>query len=187
MKMKKSYIIIIAILLIIIQAIVLLFIGQLWICECKYIKFWEGDISSSGSSQHIADWYTFSHIIHGLVFYGILWLIFPKMPIHYRFLLALGMEVSWEIFENTPLVINAYRQQALAQGYIGDSILNSVFDTLFTLLGFGFAMLMPVWTSFVFVIAIEVFVAYSIHDNLTLNIINFIYQFEFIRLWQTGG
>ena len=109
------------------------------------------------------------------------------MPIHYRFLLALGMEVSWEIFENTPLVINAYRQQALAQGYIGDSILNSVFDTLFTLLGFGFAMLMPVWTSFVFVIAIEVFVAYSIHDNLTLNIINFIYQFEFIRLWQTGG
>jgi len=184
--MKRSYIIIL-ISLIFLQVIVLLFLGQPWICECKYIKFWEGDISSSGSSQHIADWYTFSHIIHGLVFYGILWFLFPKMPVKYRFLFALGIEVSWELFENTPFIINAYRQQALAQGYIGDSILNSVFDTLFTLLGFGFAMLMPVWTSFVFVIAIEVFVAYSIHDNLTLNIINFIYQFEFIRLWQTGG
>lgn len=178
---------IIAIIIILLQGIVLFFLSQPLICECGYIKFWEGIVLSPGNSQHITDWYSFSHIIHGLIFYAILWILFPKMPLKYRFLIALSIEASWEIFENTPWIINLYRQQALAQGYIGDSILNSISDTLFMVLGFIIARFAPLWTSIIVIIALEVFVAYSIHDNLTLNILNFIHQFEFIRRWQSGG
>lgn len=175
-----------AITILLLQGIILFLLGQPAICECGYIKLWEGVVLSSGNSQHIVDWYSFSHIIHGLAFYAILWILFPKMPLKYRFLVALSIEAGWEIFENTPWIINLYRQQALSQGYIGDSILNSIFDTLFMVLGFIMARISPLWASIMIIVALEVWVGYSIHDNLTLNILNFIHQFEFIRQWQMG-
>lgn len=187
--MKKSFIFVIvaAAGIIFLQGIALFFMGQPPICECGYVKFWEGVVLSPGNSQHLVDWYSFSHIIHGFVFYALLWFLFPKMPLGYRFLLAVGIESAWEVIENTPWVINAYREQALAQGYTGDSIINSVFDTLFTVLGFWFALFLPVWVTVVFALALEGWVLYSIHDNLFLNVLNFIYQFEFIARWQAGG
>ena len=186
-NLRKVHVIVsIAIMLILLQGVMLFLLGQPVICECGYIKIWEGVVLSPGNSQHIADWCSFSHIIHGLVFYVILWILFPNMPVRYRFLLALGIEAGWEVIENTPWIINIYRQQALAQGYIGDSILNSIFDTLFAVLGFGFARFMPLWTSITIIVALEVWVGYFIHDNLTLNILNFIHQFEFIQRWQAS-
>lgn len=104
-----------------------------------------------------------------------------------RLLLATGVEVGWELVENTPWVINAYREQALAQGYNGDSVLNSVFDTLFMVLGFGMARILPAWVTVAVALALEGWVLYSIRDNLTLNILNFLYQFDFIARWQSGG
>lgn len=164
----------------------LFFLGQPWIAESGIIKLWEGDVLSSGMSQHLFDWYTFSHIIHGFIFYGVLKLLFPKMHVLTRLLIAMGIEVGWEIAENTPYVINAYREQALAQGYTGDSIINSFFDLLSMIFGFFFALRMPVWLTVFMAVLFEFAVGAVIRDNLTLNILNFIYQFDFIHNWQSG-
>lgn len=172
--------------LLFLQGAVLLLLGQPAICTCGYVKLWEGMVLSSGMSQHIFDWYTFSHIIHGFVFYFLLWHFFPKMPFTHRLLLSLGIEITWEIAENTPWVINAYRQQALAQGYTGDSIINSLFDSLSMLFGFLLAWKVPAKITVCVAVFLEFWVGYVIHDNLTINILNFIYPLEFIRRWQAG-
>ncbi len=169
------------------QALVFYFLGQPFTCECGYIKFWESNVLSPGMSQQLFDWYTFSHIIHGFIFYGILKLIFPHLPASSRFLFAMGLEIGWEIIENTPWVIKAYRAQALAQGYNGDSIINSLFDTLSMMTGFFLARRLPVWVILLLAVLFEVFVGYCIRDGLFLNILNFIHQFDFIHTWQSGG
>src|SRR3989344_7022491 len=176
-----------ALALVVLQVFVLYILGQPSICECDYIKVWEGVVLSSGNSQHLTDWYTFSHIIHGFLFYLCLWYFFPRMPLGLRFLLAVGIEVSWEIIENTPMVIEHYREQALAQGYTGDSILNSVMDTVAMIAGFLMAWRWPVWAVILLAIGMEIFVGYAIRDNLILNVAGFFHQFEFISEWQTGS
>lgn len=158
--------------------------GQPAICVCDHVKLWEGDINSAGMSQHLSDWYSFSHIIHGFLFYLALWLLFPHLSIWQRFLIAMGLEIGWEIAENTPMVIEAYRQQALARGYVGDSIINSFADVLMMMLGFILAWRAPVWLIVVLALAMEIGVAYFIHDNLALNILGFVHQFDFITQWQ---
>lgn len=187
MLFLKRVWIFLAIGLVAIQALILFVLGQPAICECGYVKVWEGVVLSSGNSQHLTDWYTFSHIIHGFLFYAGLWFFFPRMPTVARLFLAVGIEVGWEVIENTPMVIEHYRQQALAQGYVGDSILNSVMDTLAMVLGFFLAWRWPVWVIVVLAIGMEAFVAYAIRDNLLLNIIGFVYPLEFINTWQSGG
>lgn len=172
--------------LIALQALVLYLLGQPVICECGVIKLWVENALSSDMSQHLFDWYTFSHIIHGFIFYAVLKVCFPRMSTGVRLLLSMGIEIGWEIAENTPWVINAYREQALAQGYVGDSIINSVFDTLAMMFGFVFARRMPIAVTIGLAILFEVAVALVIRDNLTLNILNFIYPFDFINEWQIG-
>jgi hypothetical protein len=168
-----------------IQIATLTFLGQPFLCSCG-LKFWEGVVLSIGNSQQITDWYTFSHIIHGFIFYLFFWFLFPQMPVRYRLLLALGLEIGWEILENTPWIINQYREQALAQGYMGDSIINSVSDSFAMIIGFVLAWKLPVRVTVALAIFMEVFTGYFIRDNLTLNILNFIYQFEFIENWQNN-
>ena len=177
----------IAVALVSLQALVLFLFGQPPIAADGHIKLWEGVVLSPGNSQHITDWYTFSHIIHGLLFYGLAWLVFRRQPVGVRFLLCVGLEMGWEMLENTPMVINHYRQQALAQGYMGDSIVNSVSDNVSMMLGFLVAWRLPVWAVVALGVGLEVFVAWSIRDNLTLNIINLIHVFDGIAAWQAGG
>lgn len=169
------------------QVLVLYMLGQPVICECGYVKVWEGVVASVGNSQHLFDWYTFSHIIHGIIFYAVLWKCFPRVPRHWLLVMALGAEVAWEILENTPMVIEHYRNQALAQGYVGDSILNSLSDTLAMVGGFLLAWRLPLWASVALVLVLELFVGYQIRDGLLLNIVNLAYPFEIIERWQTGG
>lgn len=169
-----------------VQAYVLYLFGQPATCTCGYVKFWEGVVQSSGNSQHLTDWYTFSHIIHGFIFYLVLRWSFPQLKVWQRLLLAMGIEVAWEILENTPMVIQHYREQALAQGYVGDSIINSVSDTLAMVVGFFMALRLPLWLVVVIALTLEVFTAYMIRDNLTLNIVNLIYVFPPIASWQAG-
>lgn len=168
------------------QALVLYLFGQPAICVCGYVKLWEGVVQSAGNSQHLTDWYTFSHIIHGFLFYLALWWLFPRMSVGKRLLLAMGVEIAWELTENTPMVIQHYRVQALAQGYTGDSIINSVSDTLAMVLGFFMALKMPAWLIVVIGLGLELFVVYMIRDNLTLNIINLIHIFPAVATWQAG-
>ncbi len=170
-----------------VQAGVLWLFGQPAICTCGYVKVWEGVVLSSGNSQHLTDWYTFSHIIHGFLFYLLLWLVFPKMPFWKRLLITAGIEIAWELIENTPMVIDHYRQQALAQGYTGDSIINSVFDTLAMIGGFVLARKWPVWSIVVIGVGLELFTGFMIRDGLALNVLNLIHVFPAVSRWQAGG
>lgn len=168
-----------------IQAVVLLSMGRPPICTCGTVKLWEGEVLSAEMSQHLFDWYTFSHIVHGFLFYLLLRLVFPKLSLWPRLLVAVGIEAAWEIAENTPWVIEAYRRQALAQGYVGDSVINSVSDTLSMMTGFALARTIPIWTSVFAALFLEACTAYAIHDNMTLNVLNFIHPFDFITRWQS--
>jgi hypothetical protein len=174
--------------LIVLQALVLLAMGQPPICECGYAKLWHGIVSNPENSQHLTDWYTPSHIIHGFGFYFILWWITrnSSTPIGLKLVLAVAFEVSWELLENTPLIIDRYRQSGLAQGYAGDSVINSVFDTLSMVLGFALARVLPVWTIIALAAAMEAVTGYMIRDNLLLNIVQLIYPTAFISNWQLG-
>lgn len=168
------------------QVGILLLFGQPPICTCGYIKFWEGVVRSAGNSQHLSDWYTFSHIIHGFVFYWFVRYAFPQWSVMQRLVLALSIEVGWEIAENTPYVINLYRQQALSLGYVGDSVINSVSDSISMIFGYILAWRLPVWSVVILTLAMELVVAYFIHDNLMLNVLNFIYQFDAVQQWQSA-
>jgi hypothetical protein len=169
------------------QAVILLAMGLPLICACGSIDLWHGNPSGPETSQHLTDWYTYTHGIHGFGFYLLLWLILPKTSFALRLALAIGLEAGWEIVENTPFVMDRYRQAALARGYMGDSVVNSVFDTLATIIGFVFARVAPLWASIAMVILIELILGYMIRDGLTLNVIQLIYPSETISTWQTGG
>jgi hypothetical protein len=173
--------------LLLVLAVALLVMGRVPYCECGYVKLWHGVAMSSENSQHIADWYTFSHLIHGFLFYLALWLLRPRWSLGLRLMLAMALEVSWEIFENTDFVINRYREATIALDYYGDSIINSVADVLACVLGFVLAARLPVWAIVALAIGMEVGVGYAIRDNLTLNILMLIYPFETIKNWQIGA
>jgi hypothetical protein len=168
----------------VLQALVLHFLGRVWICTCGTVRLWVGDIHSSELSQQVFDWYTPSHVIHGVIFYAVLHLLLPRTPVLTRLAIAVGAEVAWEIAENSPWVIEAYRKQALAAGYTGDSILNSVLDTVAMMTGFALARLLPWQATLALAVAAEVAVGALVHDNLTLNILNFIHRFPAIEAWQ---
>lgn len=176
-----------ALALVAMQALVLYSFGQPPICACGTVKLWEGSVLSSGNSQHLSDWYSFSHIIHGFIFYALLAYFTPKIPVRVRILIAFGVEIAWEIIENTPTIIQHYREQALAQGYTGDSIINSVSDTLMMAFGFLLTRKFPWYVILGLAIVLEGFTLYMIRDNLVLNLVNLVHAFPSIAAWQASG
>lgn len=172
--------------ILVVQAATLTLLKHPLICTCGHVSLWYPNPSGPETSQQISDWYTISHVLHGFGFYALLWFLFPRMPLGWRLAVAVGLEAGWELIENTPFVIDRYRQSALAQGYVGDSVLNSVCDTLAAIGGFFLARRLPVSASVAFVIATELFSAYMIRDNLTLNIIQLVRPNETISRWQMG-
>lgn len=187
--------------LMIASALLLLWMGRPAICTCGYVKLWEGGVNTPGNSQHIADWYTPSHIIHGAIFYWLTHLLLrwkqsgPRpigiiphgdLALGARLALAAALELGWELLENSPAVIDRYRQETAAIGYTGDSVLNSMADCGWMLFGFFVAWRLPWQLTLALAIAFELLTLVVIRDNLTLNVLMLVWPIEAIRHWQAA-
>jgi Protein of unknown function (DUF2585) len=175
-----------ALAIVLVAAAAELAMGRHPICTCGAIDLWVGARDSPKTSQMLADWYSLSHIVHGLLFYAALWLLLRRWPVERRFLAALLVEAAWEVIENTPMVIDRYRETTAALGYSGDSVVNSVSDMLMMGVGFLAARKLPVRVSVVVLIVLELVPLFVIRDNLALNIINLVAPNAAIAAWQAG-
>jgi hypothetical protein len=150
------------------------------------VQLWYDDPWGPEGSQHILDWYSPSHLLHGILFYGALWVVARRMPLGWRFLLAVGVECAWEIVENSDAVIERYRTVTASKEYLGDSVLNSVVDVLCMAAGFWLARAAPVWASVLAVLGFEALTVWLIRDGLALNVLMLLWPVEAVREWQAG-
>jgi hypothetical protein len=175
-----------ALIIVVAAAAIELAMGRHPICTCGSIDLWVGSRDSPKTSQMLVDWYSLSHIVHGLLFYAVLRLIARRWPIRWRFLAAMLVEAGWEVIENTPLIIDRYRATTAALGYSGDSVLNSISDITMMALGFFAARKLPVWGSVVMLVALEIIPLFAIRDNLTLNVWALLAPSDAVQTWQAG-
>jgi hypothetical protein len=167
-------------------AAILLAMGRPPICTCGTVALWEPSALSPRTSQMLADWYSPSHLVHGFLFYAALWGVARHRPVEHRFLVALLVEVAWEITENTPLIIDRYREATAAVGYTGDSVINTMSDIAMMAIGFFAARKAPLWASIAIVVILELVPLLVIRDNLTLNVWMLLAPNDSIRAWQGG-
>ena len=178
---------VIAVLIICVAAAAELAMGRHPICTCGTIDLWVGARDSPKTSQMLSDWYSLSHIVHGLLFYAALWLVARRWPVEWRFLTALLIESCWEVTENTPWIIDRYRATTAALGYSGDSVINSISDIVMMALGFLLARKLPVWAAVLLLIVLEVTPLFAIRDNLALNVWSLIAPSKALQAWQAGA
>jgi len=170
------------------SAAVLAAMGHPLICTCGYVKLWHSGRADQETSQHLTDWYTYSHVLHGIIFYWVTGLVAQgRLSVAARLVIATLVEASWEIVENTPLIINRYRTATIAHDYFGDSIINSTADIATMIIGFLVAARLPAWVTVALLIGVEVALLVLIRDNLTLNIIMLIHPFDWVKAWQAAG
>jgi hypothetical protein len=180
----------IAVCMIVLQGVLLFVMGQPMTCPCGHVALWTGVINGPENSQQLSDWYTLSHIVHGVLFFWVLSLITKytrfKFTLLQRFLIALGIEIGWELFENSDFIINRYRSATIAFDYYGDSIVNSISDSI--AMSVGFLLATKIRTSLIVaaIIFMELLAAYVVRDNLTLNIVMLLYPIEAIQVWQSS-
>jgi hypothetical protein len=175
------------ILVLIFMSLILYWLGRNPIYEGGFIKFYHTEAADTQTSQHFLDPYSFSHLLHGLLFYAIIRMVFRIKRFDIIFLLAVIFEAMWEIGENTEFIINRYRDTTVSFDYYGDSIINSLGDVIIIIPGLIMAKILPVWLNILIFIVVELTLLFTIKDNLTLNILMLIYPIEAIRTWQLGG
>jgi len=166
-------------------AVTLLAMGRPLICACGHVALWHGAVDA-GNSQHLLDWYSPSHLIHGLIFYAATWALLRRMPFRWRLVAALIVEAGWEIVENSPWIIDRYRTATIALGYTGDSVVNSLSDIGCMAAGFWLARRLPVTGAVTLAVGLELLTLWVIRDNLTLNVLMLVWPVAAIRQWQAG-
>jgi len=169
------------------QAAILLALGRVPICTCGTVKLWVGAVQSAENSQHIFDWYSLTHVLHGMAAYLLLWWLLPRATIRFRLVVAVAIEGAWEVLENTPFIIERYRAGTISLGYYGDSVVNSLADSVSMMAGFVLTHRLPIWLVIGLAVLIEAGLLYSIRDNLMLNILMLVHPFDAVRQWQAGG
>lgn len=177
----------IALALVAVTAMILLWMGQPPICACGEVKLWTGAVNSAENSQHLADWYVPSHIIHGFLFYALGWWALRRNPAGDRLLAAVLIEAGWELLENSQFIIDRYREATMALGYNGDAVINSVADIGWMILGFALARRLPVGATLVVAACFELLTLWAIRDNLTLNVLMLVAPIDAIRDWQAAA
>ncbi len=177
----------VAVAIVIAAAAALYAMGHVLICTCGTVKLWHGVVNSSENSQHITDWYTFSHIIHGFIFYAIALWAMPNASFSQRLVAAIACEAGWEILENTPMVIDRYRAATIALSYYGDSVVNSISDIGAMVLGFVMARRLPVAATVALAVTMELATLYIIRDNLALNVLMLVYPIDAVKAWQAAA
>jgi hypothetical protein len=158
--------------------------GRVWWCQVGDYTPWSWDIWTTHNSQHILDPYTFTHILHGVLEYWLIGLVFWKVPLKWRFVIGIFIESSWEVAENTSYIINRYREETVSLDYFGDSIINSLADIASCAFGFVLAHKIRFWKSLAFFIATEIVLLLTIRDSLIINLIMLIYPIDAIKIWQ---
>jgi hypothetical protein len=172
--------------IILLTAAYLLWIGREPICKCGFVKLWHGEVVSAENSQHLSDWYTPSHIIHGFLFFGALWLFARRVSLGWRLAIATLVECAWEIVENSDAVIERYRTVTISLDYYGDSVINTVFDVFAMILGFWMAAKLPVWATVALILLFEGATMWIIRDGLALNVLMLLWPLDSIAQWQAG-
>ena len=162
------------------------FQGRLWVCSCGYVRLWTGNINSSDNSQHLFDPYTFTHVLHGFLFLGLVHLLWTRLPTVWKFVAVLSVEALWEVFENTNFIIERYRSETISLGYVGDTIVNSFGDIAACAFGAALAWRLGLARTLLVTAAIEGVLLLTIRDSLLLNIIMLIHPIDAIRVWQAG-
>ena len=185
-RMSKRIPYLVTALIIALAAAYLFWIGREPWCKCGYVKLWHGQVVSSENSQHISDWYTPSHIIHGFIFFGLLWLFARRLSMGWRLAIATLIESAWEIVENSEAVIERYRSVTISLDYYGDSVLNTVCDILAMVLGFFLAARLPVWATVAIALVFEATTIWLIRDGLALNVLMLLYPLDWVANWQAG-
>jgi len=160
--------------------------GRLWICDCGRVYLWVGDIWSSDNSQHIFDPYSFSHVLHGVMSWAILMWLLPRLSLSWQLVITTFVEASWEVAENSAMIINRYRESTLALGYNGDTILNSIADIFCCIVGFAIALRLGYRRSLALFIVTELVMILWIKDSFLLNVLMLIYPIQAIKMWQMG-
>lgn len=172
--------------IVLIGAVWLWMSGRTLICTCGRVELFAGIGHPDGSSQHLTDWYTPSHLLHGILFFAALWLVARRLPLAWRLTIAVLVETAWEMVENSTWVIERYRQVTVSKDYNGDTVINSVADIAAMVLGFGLARVLPVWASVAIVIGFELLTAWLIRDGLALNVLMLLWPVDAVREWQAG-
>jgi hypothetical protein len=160
--------------------------GRRWWCACGSPNLWTADAHGPHNSQHLFDPYSFSHITHGILLCGLLWLVARRLPVAWQFCLAAAIEVAWEVAENSNFIIDRFRAGTAEIGYVGDTVANSVGDVLSCMVGFGLARRLGLWWSVALAVAIEAVLLVWIRDNLILDVLMLIHPVEAIKTWQGG-
>jgi hypothetical protein len=173
--------------MIVVQGWALHLMGHVTICACGEVKLWHGDVFSSENSQHLTDWYTFGHVNHGLLFYALFQWTLARLSLDWRLVLTGLSGLIWEVGENTDMVINRFREVTISLDYYGDSVVNSMTDTVFMTAGFALARVIPGWLTATLFVGFEVFTTAVVRDGLALNTLMLLWPIDAVRDWQMAG